>query len=131
MLVRQGERLLLVLLLLLLLVQFKRNGSIALYINDVLQPMLQDRCQLHHVVCGLCGLRFSIGVWSYFQLIDFTDKSTVFRSWLLNDAGRMTAGEPCFCTRVSSAQGRDTNSSRCPFFGMLSAHISRVAARGR
>ena len=31
--------------------------------------------------------RFSIAVWSYFQLIDFTDKSTVFRSWLLNDAG--------------------------------------------
>ncbi|CAE7249833.1 ppsC, partial [Symbiodinium sp. CCMP2456] len=30
---------------------------------------------------------FSIGVLSYFQLIDFTDKSTVFRSWLLNDAG--------------------------------------------
>ncbi|CAE7183438.1 pikAI, partial [Symbiodinium microadriaticum] len=34
-----------------------------------------------------CGRPFSIGVWSYFQLIDFTDKSTVFRSWLLNDAG--------------------------------------------
>ncbi|CAJ1396116.1 unnamed protein product [Effrenium voratum] len=34
-----------------------------------------------------CGRKFSIAVWSYFQLIDFTDKSTVFRSWLLNDAG--------------------------------------------
>eukprot|EP00913_Durusdinium_trenchii_P002896 g2683.t1 len=37
-----------------------------------------------------CGRKYSIAVWSYFQLIDFTDrwdKSTVFRSWLLNDAG--------------------------------------------
>ena len=33
------------------------------------------------------GRQYSIGVWSYFQLIDFTDSSTVFRSWLLNDAG--------------------------------------------
>ncbi|CAE8615450.1 unnamed protein product [Polarella glacialis] len=34
-----------------------------------------------------CGRPFSTAVWSYFQLIDFTDRSTVFRSWLLNDAG--------------------------------------------
>jgi len=33
------------------------------------------------------GRSYSIAVWSYFQLIDFTDHSTVFRSWLLNDAG--------------------------------------------
>eukprot|EP00931_Biecheleriopsis_adriatica_P047752 TRINITY_DN27548_c0_g2_i1.p1 TRINITY_DN27548_c0_g2~~TRINITY_DN27548_c0_g2_i1.p1 ORF type:complete len:4734 (-),score=1179.49 TRINITY_DN27548_c0_g2_i1:215-14152(-) len=34
-----------------------------------------------------CGRPYSIAVWSYFELIDFTDRSTVFRSWLLNDAG--------------------------------------------
>jgi len=33
------------------------------------------------------GRTYSIAVWSYFELIDFTDRSTVFRSWLLNDAG--------------------------------------------
>jgi len=33
------------------------------------------------------GRPYSIAVWSYFQLIDFTDRTTVFRSWLLNDAG--------------------------------------------
>lgn len=33
------------------------------------------------------GRPFSISVWSYFQLIDFSDRNTIFRSWLLNDAG--------------------------------------------
>eukprot|EP00931_Biecheleriopsis_adriatica_P048348 TRINITY_DN27935_c0_g1_i1.p1 TRINITY_DN27935_c0_g1~~TRINITY_DN27935_c0_g1_i1.p1 ORF type:complete len:5156 (-),score=1260.04 TRINITY_DN27935_c0_g1_i1:82-15549(-) len=33
------------------------------------------------------GRAFSIGVWSHFQLLDWTEHSTVFRSWLMNEAG--------------------------------------------
>ncbi|CAE8623413.1 unnamed protein product [Polarella glacialis] len=33
------------------------------------------------------GRAFSIGVWNYFQLLDWTEHSTLFKSWLINDAG--------------------------------------------
>eukprot|EP00435_Cladocopium_sp_Y103_P074523 s357_g49.t1 len=33
------------------------------------------------------GRQYSIGVWSHFQLLDWTEHSTVFRSWMMNDAG--------------------------------------------
>lgn len=33
------------------------------------------------------GRRYSIGVWSHFELLDWTEHSTAFRCWLLNDAG--------------------------------------------
>ncbi|CAK0831545.1 unnamed protein product, partial [Prorocentrum cordatum] len=33
------------------------------------------------------GRPFSIAVWSHFQLLEYTEHSTVFRSWTLNDAG--------------------------------------------
>eukprot|EP00928_Gymnodinium_smaydae_P004000 TRINITY_DN11406_c0_g2_i2.p1 TRINITY_DN11406_c0_g2~~TRINITY_DN11406_c0_g2_i2.p1 ORF type:complete len:2568 (+),score=644.11 TRINITY_DN11406_c0_g2_i2:184-7887(+) len=35
------------------------------------------------------GRALSIGVWSHFQLRDYTDHSTVFEAWLLNDAGEV------------------------------------------
>eukprot|EP00913_Durusdinium_trenchii_P008004 g7507.t1 len=33
------------------------------------------------------GRAYSIGIWSHFQLLDWTPHSTVFRSWMVNDAG--------------------------------------------
>eukprot|EP00933_Yihiella_yeosuensis_P033453 TRINITY_DN27154_c0_g1_i1.p1 TRINITY_DN27154_c0_g1~~TRINITY_DN27154_c0_g1_i1.p1 ORF type:complete len:1548 (+),score=394.66 TRINITY_DN27154_c0_g1_i1:542-4645(+) len=33
------------------------------------------------------GRAFSIGVWSHFQLLDWTEHSTQFRAWHMNDAG--------------------------------------------
>ncbi|CAE7332836.1 eryA [Symbiodinium pilosum] len=33
------------------------------------------------------GRAYSIGVWSHYQLLDWTEHSTAFRCWLLNDAG--------------------------------------------
>jgi hypothetical protein len=33
------------------------------------------------------GRAFNISTWSYFELIDYSDRNTIFRSWLLNDAG--------------------------------------------
>eukprot|EP00434_Breviolum_minutum_P030487 symbB.v1.2.026959.t1/scaffold2733.1/size72009/2 len=33
------------------------------------------------------GRAYSIGVWSHFQLLDWTEHSTVFRSWMINEAG--------------------------------------------
>jgi len=34
-----------------------------------------------------CGRAFSTAVWSHFELLDWTEKSSVFRCWLMNDAG--------------------------------------------